>query len=203
MFLVLYVDDIILIGNDIPMLSAVKVMLRNNFQMKDLGEAQRILGIRIYRDRSKKLLALSQESYIDKVLDRFKMNNSKRGFLPIGHGITLSKTQCPSTPEEIERMSGIPYASAVGSIMYAMICTRPDVSYALSMTSRYQKDPGESHWIAVKNILKYLRRTKDWLLIYGGETELCVKCYTDASFQTDRDDSKSQSGYVFTLKVEQ
>ncbi|KAL9225966.1 hypothetical protein vseg_001835 [Gypsophila vaccaria] len=96
-------------------------------------------------------------------------------------------------------MSRIPYASAIGSIMYAMMCTRPDVAYALSMVSRYQGNPGESHWIAVKNILKYLRRTKDWVLVYGGDKELCAKGYTDASFQIDRDDSKSQSGFVFTL----
>ncbi|KAL9245985.1 hypothetical protein vseg_019575 [Gypsophila vaccaria] len=67
------------------------------------------------------------------------------------------------------------------------------------MVSRYQGNPGESHWIAVKNILKYLRRTKDWVLVYGGDKELCAKGYIDASFQTDRDDSKSQSGFVFTL----
>ncbi|KAL9235932.1 hypothetical protein vseg_010653 [Gypsophila vaccaria] len=96
-------------------------------------------------------------------------------------------------------MSRIPYASAIGSILYAMMCTLPDVAYALSMVSRYQGSSGESHWIAVKNILKYLRRTKDWVLVYGGNDELCVKGYTDASFQTDRDDSKSQSGFVFTL----
>lgn len=81
-----------------------------------------------------------------------------------------------------------------------MLCTRPDVSFALSMMSRYQQNPGESHWTAVKNILKYLRRTKDMFLVYGGlEEELSVKCYTDASFQTDRDDSRSQSGYVFIM----
>ena len=85
-------------------------------------------------------------------------------------------------------MSQIPYASAIGSIMYAMICTRPDVSYALSMTSRYQANLGEDHWIAVKNILKYLIRTKDVFLVYGGEEELSIKGYTDASFQTDKDD---------------
>ena len=83
--------------------------------------------------------------------------------------------------------------------MYAMVCTRPDVAYALSMTSRYQQNPGEGHWIAVKNILKYLKGTKDLFLIYGGQEELRVKCYTDASFQTDRDDCKSQSGNVFVL----
>ena len=151
MFLVLYVDDILLIGNDVPLLSSVKEWLAKHFQMKDLGQAESILGIRIHRDRSKRILALSQESYIDKVLERFGMENSKRGFLPLGHGITLSKTQSPVEPKDVERMKLIPYASAVGSIMYAMMCTRPDVSYSLSMTSRYQANPGESHWIAVKD----------------------------------------------------
>ncbi|KAI3804628.1 hypothetical protein L1987_26325 [Smallanthus sonchifolius] len=128
------------------------------------------------------------------------MQESKRGTLPLPHGTILSLSQCPSSKTEQDRMNGIPYASAIGSIMYAMLCTRPDVSHALSMTSRYQQNPGESHWSAVKNILKYLRRTKDMFLVYGGlEEELSVKCYTDASFQTDRDDTKSQSGYVFIM----
>ena len=86
-------------------------------------------------------------------------------------------------------MSKIPYASAIGSIMYAMLCTRPDVSYALSITSRYRSDPGESHWIAVKNILKYLRWTKDVFLLYGRqEDELVVNGYTDVGFQSNKDD---------------
>jgi hypothetical protein len=96
-------------------------------------------------------------------------------------------------------MNKIPYASAIGSIMYAMLYTRPDVSYALSATRRYQSDPGDAHWVAVKNILKYMRRTKDSFLIYGGQEELAVIGYTDASFQTDKDDFRSQSGYVFFL----
>ncbi|KAK2352400.1 secreted RxLR effector protein [Trifolium repens] len=198
-FLVLYVDDILLIGNDVPTLQQVKTWLGNCFSMKDLGEAAYILGIRIYRDRSQRLLGLSQSTYIDKVLKRFSMHDSKKGFIPMQHGICLSKTQCPSSKEERERMNEIPYASAIGSIMYAMLCTRPDVSYALSATSGYQSDPGESHWIAVKNILKYLRRTKETFLVYGGEEELSVVGYTDASFQTDKDDFRSQSGFVFCL----
>jgi hypothetical protein len=199
-FLVLYVDDILLIGNDIPILQNVKAWLGKCFSMKDLGEAAYILGIKIYRDRSRKLLGLSQSTYIDKVLKRFSMQDSKRGFLPMSHGINLSKTQCPMTQDERDRMNKIPYASAIGSIMYAMLCTRPDVSYALSATSRYQSDPGECHWTAVKNILKYLRRTKDAFLLYGGQgDELVVNGYTDASFQTDIDDFRSQSGFVFCL----
>jgi hypothetical protein len=114
-------------------------------------------------------------------------------------GKILSKAQCPATADEREKMSVIPYASAIGSIMYAMLCTRPDVSHALSLTSRYQSDPGVEHWTAVKNILKYLKRTKEMFLVYGGDEELVVKGYVDASFNTDLDDSKSQSGYVFIL----
>jgi hypothetical protein len=105
--------------------------------MKDLGEASYILGIKIYRDRSKRLIGLSQDTYIDKVLKWFNMEQSKKGFLPMSHGMHFSTKQCPSTANERKRMSKVPYASAVGSIMYAMICTRPDVSYALSIASRY------------------------------------------------------------------
>ncbi|GJY53237.1 hypothetical protein Tco_0444901 [Tanacetum coccineum] len=95
-------------------------------------------------------------------------------------------------------MKNVPYASAVGSIMYAVRCTRPDVAFAQNMTSRFQQNPGEPHWTAVKNILKYLRNTKDMFLVYGGNpsTELRVECYCDVGFETDRDDTKSQTGYV-------
>ena len=117
----------------------------------------------------------------------------------MSHGTTLRKNQCPRTVDERVLMSGVPYASAIGSIMYAMICTRPYISYALSVSSRYKSEPGVAHWAAVKNILKYLRRTKDMLLVYGGDEELVESGYTDASFMTDIDDYKSQSGYVFTL----
>ncbi|KAG8497104.1 hypothetical protein CXB51_008305 [Gossypium anomalum] len=198
-FLVLYVVDILIMGNDIPTLQSIKTWLGSFFSMKDLGEATYILGVKIYRDRSRRLLGLSQGTYIDKVLKRFNMEEFKRGLLPMRHGISLSKEMCPSTPQEREHMSKIPYASAIGSIMYAMLYTRPDVLYALSMTSKYQIDPGKGHWTTVKNILNYLRRTKDTFLIYGGEEELSVKDYTDASFKTDKDDSRSQSGFVFCL----
>ena len=152
-FLILYVDDILLIGNDIPTLLSVKQRLGKCFALKDLGEAETMLGIRIYRDRSHRLLGLSQEKYIDKVLKRFSMENSKKGLIPLQQGVVLSKKDCPCTKEQREYMSKVPYASAIGSIMYAMLCTRVDVAYALSVTSRFQQDPGESHWSAVKNIL--------------------------------------------------
>jgi hypothetical protein len=117
----------------------------------------------------------------------------------MNHGSQLSKTQCSLSTDEQNIMSRVSYASAIGSIMYVILCTRPDVSYALSVTSRYQPNSYMEHWNAVKNILKYLRRTKNMFLVYGGDSELVISGYTYVSFQTDRDDSRSQSGYVFLL----
>ncbi|XP_055960563.1 secreted RxLR effector protein 161-like [Mercurialis annua] len=94
-------------------------------------------------------------------------------------------------------MAKIPYASAIGSLMYAMLCTRPDIAYAVSLTSRYRSNPGSEHWMTVKNIFKYLRRTKDMVLTYGGG-DLKIYGFTDSDFQSDIDDRKSISGFVFT-----
>ena len=113
--------------------------------MKDMGDAKYILGIKIYRDRSRRLIGLSQCVYIDKILERFSMEKSKKGSVPMSVSVQLSKSQCATTREEIEYMKDVPYASAIGSIMYAMTCTRPDVAYALSMTSRHQASPGPEH----------------------------------------------------------
>ena len=117
--------------------------------MKDLGDAKYVLGIKILRDRQNKTLALFQATYIDKVLERFNMKNSKNGDMPTRSGVFLSKEQCPKTPQEEENMRQYPYASTVGSLMYVMLCTRPDICYAVGIVSRYQSNPGLSHWIAV------------------------------------------------------
>ncbi len=197
-FLVLYVDDILLIGNDVEMLSAVKLWLSTHFSMKDLGEASYVLGLKLYRDRSRRLLGLSQSTYIDKIVAKYNMQDSKKGFVPSRHGIILSEKMSPKTDEELDKMKRCPYASAVGSIMYAMLCTRPDIAQAVSVVSRYQSNPGEGHWTAVKHILKYLNRTKHYCLVYGGGS-LEVKGYVDSDFQSDPDDGKSNSGFVYGL----
>ncbi|GJW99533.1 hypothetical protein Tco_0183447 [Tanacetum coccineum] len=126
------------------------------------------------------------------------MDNSKRGTIPMQERLDLNKSQGAQTPKEVNRMKNVPYASAVGSIMYAVRCTRPDVAFAQNITSRFQQNPGELHWTAVKNILKYLRNTKDMFLVYGGnpEAELRVDCYCNAGFETDIDDMKSLTGYM-------
>ena len=197
-FLVLYVDDILLIGNDVGKLSDVKVWLAKQFDMKDLGEAAYVLGIQIFRDRKNKQLALSQASYVDKMLSRYYMENSKKGMLPFAHGVQLSNNMSPQTPQEVEDMRKFPYASAVGSLMYAMLCTRPDICYAVGMVSRYQSNPGIAHWSAVKNILKYLRRTRNYMLVYSGD-DLKMTGYTDSDFQACQDNRASTSGSVYTL----
>ncbi|GJT17499.1 hypothetical protein Tco_0876205 [Tanacetum coccineum] len=129
------------------MLQDVKSYLGKCFAMKDLG----------------------QSAYIEKISKIYSMENSKRGTIPMQKKLKLSKLQGASTPFEIQRMHKIPYASAVGSIMYAVRCTRPDITFAQNMTSRFQQNPSEIHWTNVKNILKYLRNTKEYVsLVYGG-----------------------------------
>ncbi|GJR05633.1 retrotransposon protein, putative, ty1-copia subclass [Tanacetum coccineum] len=150
----------------------IKSYLGRCFAMKDLGEATYILGIKIYKDRSKRLIDLCQSAYIEKILKRFFIENSKRGHIPMQEKLKLSKSQGASTPDEVKHMQNVPYASVVGSIMYTVRCTRPDVAFAQNITSRFQQNPGELHWTAIKNIIKYLRNTKDMFLIYGGAIDL-------------------------------
>ncbi|GJZ53297.1 retrotransposon protein, putative, ty1-copia subclass [Tanacetum coccineum] len=200
------------------MLQDVKSYLGRCFAMKDLGKASYILGIKIYRDRLRCLIGLCQSSYIEKILKRFHMENSKRGSIPMQEKLRLSKSQGASTPAGLKFMQNVPYASAMGFIMYPLRCTRPDVAFAQNITSRFQQNPGDLHWTTVKNILKYLRNTKDmflvygdWIcvrfkwrntkdmfLVYGGDLkrELKVSCYTDAGYLTDADDLKCQTGYI-------
>ena len=200
MFLALYVDDILLIGNDVELLNSVKNYLDSKFSMKDLGEVAYVLGIKIYRDRLRRLLALSQSTYLDKILKRSGMDTAKKGSLPVIKNKTLRKAHCPVTEQGKAEMTKHPYASAIGSIMYAMLCTRPCVALALSLTNRFQSNPGKEHWIVLKCILKHLKKTKEMVLVYdGSDEELGITSYVDATFNTYPDDSKSQTGYVFKV----
>nr|GFB94819.1 retrotransposon protein, putative, Ty1-copia subclass [Tanacetum cinerariifolium] len=166
-------------------LKEVKDYLGKCFSMKDLGEAAYILGIKIYRYRSRRLIRLSQSAYIDKILKKYNMHNSKKGYFPMEVKHDLSNELCASTPEEVAYMTKVPYASAVGSIMYAVRCTRPDVTFAQNLVSRYQQNPWKLHWVAVKHILMYLRNMRDMFLVYEGkpDTELDVTSFCDASWQ--------------------
>ena len=135
----------------------MKAELAKSFEMNDLGQARQILGMQITRDRGQRKLWLSQESYIEKILKRFNMDQSKPVTCPLPPQSKLSKKMSPSTEEDRAMMEKVPYASAIGSLMYAMVCTRPDIAYAVGKTSRYLANLGKQHWEAVKWILRYLR----------------------------------------------
>ncbi|KAJ8767749.1 hypothetical protein K2173_020689 [Erythroxylum novogranatense] len=115
------------------LISNLKKQLDKSFVTKDLGSAKQILGMQIIRDRNAKKLWLSQEKYIDKVLQRFKLDKVKAISCPLANHFKLSFRDCPSTNEEKEEMSRVPYASAVGSLMYVMVCTRPDIAHAVGV----------------------------------------------------------------------
>ena len=123
--------------------------------MKDLGPTKRVLGIDILRNRDKGELFLSQLSYL-KVVERFRMSNSKTVSTPLGHHTKLSIKQYPLSKDEKQVMESTPYASGVGSIMYGMICGRPALAYAVSIVSQFMANPGIVHWQALKWVLRYL-----------------------------------------------
>ena len=156
-YLLLYVDDMSIAAKRKDDIANLKGQLSSEFEMKDLGAAKKILGMEISRDRKSGLLFLSQHSYIQKLLRRFNMHDSKPVSTPIASHFKLSSSQCPSTDSDFDYMSKVPYSSAVSSLMYAMVCSRPDLSYAMSLVSRYMANPGKEHWNAVKWIFRYLR----------------------------------------------
>ena len=118
-----------------------KKFMTKKFEMKDLGDTSFLLGIQILRDRSRGILGLSQKSYIDKVLSRFAMKDSKPGDTLVAKRDKFSLKQCPSNDFERKEMQKIPYALVVGSLMYAQVCTRPDIAFIVGVLGRYQSDP--------------------------------------------------------------
>jgi Reverse transcriptase (RNA-dependent DNA polymerase) len=197
--LVLYVDDILLASSDLDMLFETKRFLSKKFDMKDLGEASYVIGIEIYRDRSRGMLGLSQKAYIEKMLKRYNMQNCSPSVAPIIKGDKFSKFQCPKNDLERAQMKKIPYASVVGSLMYAQVCTRPDIAFVVGMLGRYQTDPGMDHWKAAKKVLRYLQGTKNYMLTFRKSDNLEVIGYSDSDFSGCVDSKKSTSGYIFML----
>jgi hypothetical protein len=196
--LLLYVDDMLVAGPDMDEIKKLKKQLSREFDMKDLGAAKQILGMRINRDKQKGTLQLSQEEYIDRILKRFSMSNAKPVSTPLASHFRLSKDQSPKTEEEKDFMAKVPYASAIGSLMYAMVCTRPDIAHAVGAVSRFMTNPGKQHWEAVKWILRYLRGTTDRCLCFR-RGELKLQGFVDADFAAEVDHRRSTTGYVFTV----
>ena len=144
-FLILYVDDILLASSDVDLLLETKKFLFSRFDMKDLGEASFVLGIEIHRDRRNKVLALSQKAYLENILKKYNMHKSKPTPGPIVKGDSFGKYQCPKNKYELEQMKAVPYASVVGSLQYAQVCTRPNLSFVTGVFGRYQSNLGIEH----------------------------------------------------------
>ncbi|QHO13807.1 Retrovirus-related Pol polyprotein [Arachis hypogaea] len=170
--LLLYIDDMLIVGHDTKKIESLKKDLNRSFAMKDLGPTKKILGMRITRDRKNGKLWLSQQKYIEKVLERFSMSNSKPVSTLLASHFKQSSQQCTSEKEKAE-MKKIPYASAVGSLMYAMVCTRQDIAHAVGVVSRFFSNPGKEHWQAVKWILRYFNGTSRVLFMLW-EWPTCV-----------------------------
>ena len=158
-----------------------------------------VIGIKIHRDRSRGILGLSQETYINKILERFQMKDCSPSVAPIMKGDKLSLNQCPKNDLENESMKNIPYASVVGNLMHAQVCTRPDIAYAVGVLGRYQSNPGVDHWRAAKKVMRYLQGTKDYMLMYRQTDNLDLVGYSDADFAGCVDSRKSTSGYIFIM----
>jgi hypothetical protein len=121
----------------------LKNKLANSFEMKELSVAKKILGVRITRNKKNRKLTLSQGEYIEKVLERFRMQNAKPISTPFTNHFKLTKEMHPKTHEQIEYMSRVPYSSTIGSVMYVMVCTRPDIPHVVGVVSRYMNNPGK------------------------------------------------------------
>ena len=198
-FLVLYVDDILLATKDKGLLYEVKQFLSKNFDMKDMGDVSYVIGIKIHRERSRGILGLSQETYINKVLERFNMKNCSSSVAPILKGDIFDLNQCLKNDFEREHMKNIPYASVVGSLMYAQVCTKPDIAFAVGVLGRYQSNPGIDHWRVAKKVMRYIQGTKHYMLMYTRTYSLEVIGYSDADFAGCVDSRKSTSCYIFKL----
>eukprot|EP00253_Pinus_taeda_P034144 PITA_34144 len=129
--------------------------------------------------------------------------DSKPVKVPIPVGVKLSVEQCPKTQEEEEGMSCVPYVSAVGSLMYAMVCTRLDIAHAVGVLSRFMSKPGKEHWTSMKRVFRYLCGTSDYGLCYQGRLRLNrvldICGFVDADWAGDLDQRRSTSGYLFNL----
>ncbi|CAM8902403.1 unnamed protein product [Rhodiola kirilowii] len=187
--LFLYVDDILIVGSNEIILKSTKGILNSRFDMKDMGLADVILGIKITRTADG--FVLGQSHYVDKILDKFGKDNSGVSKTPIDMNQHLSKNKGGI-------ISQVEYLRVIGSLMYVMNCTRPDIAYTVSRLARYTSNPGSVHWNAIVRILQYLRFTRNYGLHYTRYPEV-IEGYTDASWISNIQDSKATSGYVFTL----
>lgn len=182
-------------SNDEAWKNKLKHQLSSCFRMKDLGQAQHCLGIRI--GRSKDSITLDQEAYVESILKRFNMDRCKPVKVPMNCSEKLTRDVSPKDDDESAAMSGVPYQEAVGCLMYLAQSTRPDILFAVNTLSRFNNNPGLKHWNAVKHVLRYLRGTSGFKLEYKKDADSSIVGYCDADWGSDPDERKSTSGNIF------
>ena len=188
--LLLWVDDMILVSSSASLLDKEKAALSQKFKMKDLGQISRFLGINFIVRPGK--IEMSQKSYLEKVLQKFNMSDCKAKRTPSEAKLNFSA----NSPSFDARK----YREAIGSLIYAMTATRPDISWIVSKLAQYAQNPTEDHWTAVKHVLRYLKGTLDYSLSFTkSEDGLDLMGYCDADWAGSTEDRKSTSGYCFFL----
>ena len=194
-----YVDDLLIVSKNLKNVEAVKGQLGKEFDMVDFGEAGSILGIQITRNLEEGWLELDQRRYISVVLDRFGMSDCKGVVTPLEPNVKYSKKQEATTEVEVKTMEVTPYREAIGSLMYLMVSTRPDLGSSIQVFSKYMQNPGPEHWLGVKRVFKYLKQTMGLCLRYEREGKSEVRGYCDSDYAGDLDTMRSTGGYVFLL----
>ena len=179
-----WVDDLVIAGSCTKQVADFKAKLRSAYKTDNLGELSWILGMRVTRDRTKRTLTLDQSLYIKDVMRRFDMDKPEKDpplAIPADPNAKLSRTQCPTDPVDQARMKKLKYSSIVGSILFACVCTRPDIANATRDVCRYMHNPGMPHYRAAKRILRYLKGTPNLGITLGGSTNSIDRCaYSDS-----------------------
>jgi hypothetical protein len=191
----IFVDDGLICSNEPDSLSAILTHLRTEFEMTT-SEANRYLGLNIIRDRSHRLLFVNQNHYI---LKKFSMDTCNPKTIPADPNARMSAEMTPKTENATKEMSSVPYREAIGSLMYLMVMTRPDIAFAVNQVSQYCQNPGPGHWNGVKRILAYLAGTPNHGLLFKRNDEESLIGYCDADYAGDTDKRRSTTGYVFLL----
>ena len=180
--------------------TSVREKISRKFKLEDRGEVSEFLGIQ-FRKTSNNEFFILQSHYVQQMLRKYNTEDANPNPTPMIKGLKLSMDQCPKDEAEKNRMIRVPYQSAVGTLMYLAVCTRPDILYAVTVVARFMHNPGEVHWTAVKRIFRYLRGTINYGIWFrkprGGPPGLTLEAYSDASWASDDVDTyKSNSGYV-------
>lgn len=195
-FVLIYVDDLLIFGSNESEVTNLKTMLNKEFKMKDLGQISEFLGIHVKQNLENGITTLSQRNYLENVLKRFNMENCKPMLTPLDSNFNtkifdLNTNNCDVDIEGICRQ-------IIGCLMYAVSGTRPDLCFAVSLLSRYQKCANSALLSALKRVLRYVKHTLDYKIVYKCNDSV-LQGYCDADWGGDQRDRKSTSGYLFTF----